>query len=93
MTLEIAFLLIILVAMVILFLTEKLPIDLTAFSGLVVLIFAGYVKPEDAFAGFASSAVITMLAIFIVSAALMNAGVADIAAELIHKWVGGRETP
>ena len=37
MTLEIAFLLIVLAAMVVLFLTEKIPIDLTAFIGLIPL--------------------------------------------------------
>jgi len=93
MTLEIAFLIIVLAAMVVLFLTEKLPIDLTAFLGLVVLIFTGYVTADQAFTGFASSAVITMLAIFIVSAALMNSGVADVAAAWIHKIVGNRELP
>ncbi len=93
MTLSIAFLLIVLAAMVFLFLTEKIPIDLTAFLGLVVLIFTGYVTADQAFTGFASSAVITMLAIFIVSAALMNSGVADVAAAWIHKLVGNRELP
>ncbi|QQS40513.1 MAG: SLC13 family permease [Acidobacteriota bacterium] len=91
MTLTIAFLIFVLAAMVYLFLTEKLPIDLTAFLGLVVLIFTGYVTADQAFTGFASSAVITMLAIFIVSAALMNSGVADVAAAWIHRLVGDRE--
>ncbi|REJ84185.1 MAG: SLC13 family permease [Acidobacteria bacterium] len=93
MTLEIGFLFALLGAMVYLFLTEKIPVDLTAFLGLVILIFAGYVAPEDAFSGFASSAVITMLAIFIVSAALLNTGVADGVAGRIHRWVGSREIP
>ncbi len=93
MNLEIAFLLIIIIGMVVLFLTEKLPIDLTAFLGLVILVLTGYVAPNNAFSGFASSAVITMLAIFIVSGALMNAGVADIVAAWIHRFVGGRELP
>ncbi len=93
MTLEIAFLLIVLAGMIILFLTEKLPIDLTAFLGLVILIFAGYVTADQAFSGFASSAVITMLSIFIISAALMNSGVADQAAVWIHRGVGSRELP
>jgi hypothetical protein len=53
MTLQIAFLLAVLAVMVWLFLTEKLPVDLTAFAGLVVLIFAGYVAPSQAFEGFA----------------------------------------
>lgn len=93
MTLSIAFLLLVLVVMVVLFITEKLPIDLTAFAGLVILIFTRYVTAEKAFTGFASSAVITMLSIFIVSAALMKAGVADYVAVWIHRWVGSRELP
>lgn len=93
MTLEIVFLIVVLMGMVVLFLTEKLPIDLTAFLGLVILIFTGYVTADQAFSGFASSAVITMLSIFIVSGALMNAGVADFAAVWIHRLVGSRELP
>lgn len=93
MTLEIAFLLVVLAAMVVLFLTEKLPIDLTAFLGLTLLIFTGYVAVDQAFTGFASSAVITMLSIFIVSAGLMQTGVADLVGGAIHRFVGSRETP
>jgi di/tricarboxylate transporter len=93
MTLEIGFLLLVLAVMVVLFLTEKLPIDLTAFLGLVVLIFTGYVTPSEAFDGFASPAVITMLSIFIVSAALLQTGVADSVGGRIHRWVGSREVP
>ena len=61
MSLEIGLLFAVLVAMVYLFLTEKLPIDLTAFLGLVFLLLAGYVGPKEAFLGFSSTAVITML--------------------------------
>jgi len=45
LTLAIGGLFALLVVMVYLFLTEKLPVDLTAFLGLVVLIFLGYVTP------------------------------------------------
>lgn len=93
MTLEIGFLFALLAVMVTLFLTEKLPVDLTAFAGLVVLVFAGYVRPEEAFAGFASPAVITMLSIFFVSAALQYTGVASAMGARIHRVVGGREVP
>ncbi len=93
MTWEIALLLVLLVAMAYLFLTEKLPVDLTAFLGLVVLILAGYVAPEEAFSGFASPAVITMLSIFIVSAALLHTGIADVVGSKVHALVGSREIP
>jgi di/tricarboxylate transporter len=93
MTFEIGFLFAVLAGMVYLFLTEKIPVDLTAFLGLVVLVFAGYVKPTEAFSGFSSSAVITMLSIFIVSASLLHTGVADRVGARIHRWVGAREIP
>ena len=91
MTLEVGFLFLILAGMVALFLTEKIPVDLTAFLGLVVLIFSGLVTADEAFTGFASSAVITMLSIFIVSASLLHTGVADMVGEHIYTWVGSNE--
>jgi len=93
MTFQIAFLFALLALMVVLFLTEKLPVDLTAFAGLVILIFAGYVKPHEAFAGFSSNAVITMLSVFFVSAALQYTGVASAVGAQIHRVVGSREIP
>jgi len=93
MTLEIGMLLAVLAAMVFLFLTEKLPIDLTAFLGLVFLLFAGYLEPGEAFTGFSSTAVITMLSIFILSGALDQTGLADMAGRRVHAMVGGKEVP
>ena len=74
MTLQIGGLFVLLAVMVYLFLTERLPVDLTAFLGLVVLIFTGYVTADEAFQGFASPAVITMLSVFIVGASLLETG-------------------
>ncbi len=91
MTLQIAALFALLAGMVYLFLTEKLPVDLTAFLGLVVLVFAGYVTPSEAFQGFSSPAVITMLSVFILGAALLETGVADVIAAKLHKLVGDSE--
>ncbi|MEM7355012.1 MAG: SLC13 family permease, partial [Acidobacteriota bacterium] len=91
MTLEILFLFALLAAMVTLFLTEKLPVDLTAFLGLVILIFGGYLKPSEAFTGFSSPAVITMLSVFIVGAALLETGVANFIGGRIHAVVGSSE--
>ncbi|MCE2526117.1 MAG: SLC13 family permease [Actinomycetia bacterium] len=93
MTWQIAFLILLLVAMAYLFLTAKLPVDLTAFLGLSVLIVGGYVGPTEAFTGFASPAVITMLAIFIISAALLYTGIADLVASWIYRLVGNKEIP
>jgi len=91
-TFEIVLLLAALVAMVVLFLTERLPVDLTAFLGLVFLILTGYVTPAEAFLGFSSPAVITMLSIFVVSGALLQTGVAEVMARRLQRLVGTRET-
>ncbi len=92
MTLQIGFLFALLAVMVTLFLTEKLPVDLTAFLGLVILVFGGYLTAGEAFKGFSSPAVITMMSVFILGAALLETGVADMIGGRIYKIVGGSET-
>lgn len=91
-TIEIAFLLVLLAVMAYLFLSERLPVDLTAFLGLVVLLFGGYLTPAEAFQGFSSPAVITMLSVFILGAALLETGVADLVGRRIHVIAGSSET-
>ncbi len=93
MTFEIVFLLVLLVAMVACFMTEVLPVELTAFIGLLVLVFARYVPAERAFDGFSSPAVMTMFSIFFISTALLETGVADLIGGRLHSLAGGRETP
>ncbi len=92
MTIEIVVLLAVLFVMAVLFFTEKLPIELTAFLGLVFLTLGGYVTPGEAFTGFASPAVITMLSIFFVSGALLHTGVADMIGGRVRRVIGDRET-
>lgn len=93
MTLEIAFLLVVLVAMVYCFMSEVLPVELTAFIGLLTLVVTKYVPVDDAFVGFSSPAVMTMFSIFFVSAALLQTGVADSVGGKLHSLVGDREVP
>ncbi len=91
MTLEIVFLFVLLGVMAVLFLTEKLPIEITAFLGLLILVLGGYLSPVEAFAGFSSPAVITMLSVFFLSAALLHTGVADMIGGRVHRLIGNRE--
>ena len=93
MTLEIAFLLFLLVAMVYCFMTEVLPVELTAFVGLLTLVVTKYVPVNEAFIGFSSPAVMTMFSIFFVSAALLQTGVADSVGGKLHALAGSREVP
>jgi di/tricarboxylate transporter len=92
MTVEIALTLGIIVAAVILFATEKLRVDIIALLVLLTVGLIGLIPPEAVFAGFASPAVITVWAVYIVSAGLFKTGVADILGERITRIAGTSET-
>ncbi len=67
----------ILSAVVVLLVTEWIPLEATALLTMGILALSGLVPAEDALAGFSSPAVITIWAVFILSGALDRTGVAD----------------
>lgn len=73
---------------ILLFVTDKLRVDVVALLVLVSLILTGLVTPAEAFLGFASPAVITVWAVFIISGALFRSGVADWLARLMMRLAG-----
>jgi di/tricarboxylate transporter len=77
MTFEIGIVLAILVAALLLFMTEKLSADLVALLVLLTLGLSGLVSPGELFSGFSNPAVITVAAIFVVGEGLYQTGVAD----------------
>lgn len=91
MSFEIGLTLLIIVAAVVLFATEKLRVDVIAMLVLLTLALTGLVTPEQAFSGFSSPAVITVWAVYIVSGALFKTGVTDIIGERIARIAGKSE--
>ena len=77
MTLEIAIVLFVIGLAFVLFVTEALPIDVTALSILGIMILIGYISPQDAIKGFSNPAVITIAALFILSYSLQKSGVLE----------------
>ena len=69
--------LIVLVAAAILFITEKIPVPLTAMLCLAVLVLTGIVTPADAIAGFSNSTVILLISMILVGGALFETGVTE----------------
>jgi di/tricarboxylate transporter len=90
-TLEIALTLSVVVVAVLLFATEKLRVDVIALLVLLTVGYIGLIAPEAVFAGFASPAVITVWAVYIVSAGLFKTGVADMLGERITHVAGTSE--
>ncbi|MBE2221530.1 MAG: SLC13 family permease [Anaerolineae bacterium] len=91
MTLDIALVLLILVGSIILFASEKIRVDLVALLVLLTLLLTGLITPEEAFSGFASPAVITVWAIYMVSASLTHTGIADYIGRYIERMGGNGE--
>lgn len=77
MTIEIVLTLSILGGVMVLFITEWLSADLVALLTLSALVLTGLVTPEEALSGFSSPAVVTVWAVFILSAGLSRTGVAS----------------
>jgi len=78
----------ILAVAVVLFVSEKLRVDVVAMIVLAALVLTGLVTVDEAFSGFASPAVITVWAVFIVSGGLTRSGVADGIARLVVRLAG-----
>ena len=78
----------ILAVAVILFVSERLRVDLIAMLVLITLTLTGLVTIDEAFSGFASPAVITVWSVYIVSGALFRSGVADTLANFMLRLAG-----
>jgi di/tricarboxylate transporter len=71
---QIAIVTAILVITLILLISEKLPLDVTAIAVMVALMVSGILTPVQAVAGFANPAVITVAAMFLISQAMIRTG-------------------
>jgi len=75
----------VIVSAVVLFATEAVRVDLVAIGVMVLWIVFGILSPEESFRGFANSATLTVTAMFILSSALIRAGVIKLLAPLATK--------
>lgn len=92
MTVEIALVLCILGGSLLLFITEWVRMDLTALMVLSSLAMLGLISPAEAVSGFSNAAVITVLAMFILSEGLTRSGIADIISRNVAQVAGHSET-
>jgi len=82
----------ILVVAMLLLITEKLPVDLTSIGIVVVLTTTGILTPTEAIAGFASPAVITVGAMFLISKGMIRTGAVGFISQMVNKYSRGRPT-
>ena len=82
----------ILVAAIILFVTEWVRVDAVALGVVISLMLTGILETSEALAGFSNSAVITIAALFIVGGAVLQTGLAGMIGRRILKVAGTDET-
>jgi di/tricarboxylate transporter len=85
MTIEIAVVLVLLFGAVVLFATEKYPVDLVALMVLAVLLVSRIITPAEGVSGFSNSATVTVGAMFLLSAGLFKTGVVNYLGAVIGK--------
>ena len=88
MTLQIALLLSIVAAAVVLFSLEHLPVDVIALGITMTLILTGLLPADQAFLGFGSNTVVMIFGLLVLTAALINTGVIDLAGRWLLRLTG-----
>jgi len=91
MSAPIALLLLIIVASVILFLSEKLRPDLIALLVVMALGVTGLLSTRDAFSGFSNPSVILIIAVFILTGGLFRTGVSAVIGRWLIRAAGDHE--
>jgi uncharacterized repeat protein (TIGR01451 family) len=91
MTPAIAIVLGLLLVALILFATERLPIDIVTILLVIAMVVTGTLTVGDAFAGFGNDIVITISGLFILTGGLVKTGVVDVIGRRLHRIAGGNE--
>jgi di/tricarboxylate transporter len=91
MTFEIATILALLLVALVLFGTERIPIDIVTILLVIALVVTGTLTVEEAFAGFGNDIVITISGLFILTGGLVKTGVVDVVGRRLHRISGGNE--
>ena len=91
MTFDIALVLGLLAAAVVLFVLERPRSDVVALLLLGSLAITGLLEPQEALSGFSNPAVVTVWAVFILSGGLSRTGVANLLGQQVLKLAGGGE--
>ncbi|MDQ3919435.1 MAG: SLC13 family permease [Acidobacteriota bacterium] len=91
MTPAIATVLVLLLVAVVLFGTEKIPIDVVTILLVIGLVLTRTLTVDDAFAGFGNDIVITIAGLFVLTGGLIKTGVVDLVGRRLHRIAGGNE--
>ncbi|NIK11786.1 SLC13 family permease [Alkalibacillus almallahensis] len=84
MTIEMVFVLLIIIAMFVGLLFEVARPDMVVFTALGILLLTGILTPDEALRGFSNEGMLTIALLFIVAGAVQKSGITD---RLVSKWL------
>lgn len=82
---------VILIITIVLFIIDKLRVDIVAMLALLALVLTGLINTDQALAGFANSTVVTIAGLFVVGEGLFRTGVADWMGDKLLKLAGSSQ--
>ena len=85
--------LIVLAVVAVLFVTELIPLAITAMAAPIALGCLGVLKPNEVFSGLSNSTVVLFAGMFVVGAAMLESGLAQTIGNWVVKKVGTKEVP
>lgn len=91
MTPDIAIVLILLIAVMVVFSFDWLSVDIVTLSLIAALVLTGILTPQEAFSGFANEMLIILVSVFVISGTLIKTGITDWLAQLIYRLGNRRE--
>jgi di/tricarboxylate transporter len=91
MTAQIGIVLSLLFVALVLFSTERIPIEVVSILLVMALVLTNTLTPAEAFAGFGNDIVITIAGLFILTGGLAKTGVVDLVGRRLHRTAGDSE--
>jgi len=88
---EIAIVLGVTAGVIILFISDKVRVDIVALGGLITLLVTGILTTGEALSGFSSTSLMSIAFLFVVGEAVFRSGLADNIAERIFVFAGHQE--
>ena len=91
MTPQIATVLILLLVALVLFATERIPVDIVSLLLVLALILTGTLTVSEALAGFGHDVVITIASLFVLTGGLVKTGIVEAIGRRLHRLAGNSE--
>lgn len=83
--------LILLLVAVVLFATEKIPVDIVGIMLVIGLVLTGVLTAQEGLAGFGDNIIITIGGLFILTGGLIKTGIVDLIGRRLYRYAGNNE--